>query len=123
MQDANTGSNAESWRSIDNLPVMRGSVVVAIIMLLKAHLKSLYGLPEECVMLPSICLFRSVLTSYDSKCLKYQPGKKSAVGDKAAVRRSGAPLNWDRLPFATASLNTAEDIAQQRDTVSSLDSV
>ncbi|VDC04583.1 unnamed protein product [Peniophora sp. CBMAI 1063] len=96
MQDADTSAETEAWRSIDNLPVMHGSVVVAIIMLLKAHLKSLYGLPEE-------------------KCLKYHPGKKSAVGDKAAVRRSGAPLNWERLPFATAALNTVEDISQQRD--------
>ncbi|KZV76249.1 hypothetical protein PENSPDRAFT_646530 [Peniophora sp. CONT] len=95
MQDAN-GGEVESWRSLDSLPVMRGSVVVAIIMLLKAHLKSLYGLPED-------------------KCLKYQPGKKSAVGDKAAVRRSGAPLSWDRLPFATAALETVDAMAQQRD--------
>ena len=47
-------------------------------------------------------------------------GKKNALGDKPATRRSGtaaAPLNWTRLPFATQPLFTTDDMAAQRDTV------
>jgi cohesin loading factor subunit SCC2 len=75
-------------------------VLIALIMLLKAHLKHLYGLSEE-------------------KCLKWVMGKKNALGDKPATRRVGAataPLAWTRLPFATRPLLTTADMAAQRET-------
>jgi len=34
--------------SLDRLPLMRTSVIIAMVMLLKAHLKSLYSLSEMC---------------------------------------------------------------------------
>ncbi|OBZ71396.1 Protein rad9 [Grifola frondosa] len=80
---------------MEDLPKMRSSVIVAMIMLLKAHLKAIYGLSEE-------------------KCSKWVMGKKSAVGDKAATRRHERPLSWERLPFATAPMLTNEDAAVQR---------
>jgi len=41
---------------IDKLPLMRTSVIIAMVMLLKAHLKSLYSLSEMYVTFP--LLFR-----------------------------------------------------------------
>lgn len=35
--------------SLDKLPLMRTSVIIAMVMLLKAHLKSLYSISEEYV--------------------------------------------------------------------------
>lgn len=32
---------------ISKIPLMRTTVVIGMVMLLKAHLKSVYGLPEE----------------------------------------------------------------------------
>jgi hypothetical protein len=55
-----------------------------------------------------------------SKCLKFQPGKKSAIGDKPAVRRHDRPLTWERLPFATQSILTPLDTEAQKKTVSSI---
>lgn len=89
-----------SWQTLEKLPLLRTSVLIALIMLLKAHLKNLYGLSEE-------------------KCLKWVMGKKNALGDKPATRRAGAataPLTWTRLPFATRPLLTTADIAAQRET-------
>ncbi|KAI0290109.1 hypothetical protein B0F90DRAFT_1654815 [Multifurca ochricompacta] len=88
------------WQTLEKLPLLRSSVLIALIMLLKAHLKNLYGLSEE-------------------KCLKWVIGKKNALGDKPATRRAGAaaaPLTWARLPFATRPLLTTADMAAQRDT-------
>jgi hypothetical protein len=36
-----------------------------------------------------------------SKCLKHVPGKKSAIGDKPAIRRQGVIVGFDteRMPF------------------------
>ncbi|KZT19995.1 ARM repeat-containing protein [Neolentinus lepideus HHB14362 ss-1] len=81
--------------SDDKLPVLRTSVIIAIIMLLKAHLKSLYSLSEE-------------------KCSKWVPGKKSALGDRPATKRHEHPIPWDRLPFATRPVITLEDMENQR---------
>jgi len=64
-------------------------------MLLKAHLKSLYSLSED-------------------KCNKFVVGKKSTVGDKAATKRHENPISWERLPFATAPILTAEDAEAQK---------
>ncbi|EMD39745.1 hypothetical protein CERSUDRAFT_150412 [Gelatoporia subvermispora B] len=72
------------------LPLMRTSIIVAMIMLLKAHLKALYGLSED-------------------KCSKWVVGKKSALGDKPATRRHERPISWERLPFANAPLITNQD--------------
>ncbi|KAH9961425.1 hypothetical protein BGW80DRAFT_1438760 [Lactifluus volemus] len=89
-----------AWQTIEKLPLLRTSVLVALVMLLKAYLKNLYGLTEE-------------------KCLKWVIGKKNAQGDRPATRRTGAaaaPLTWARLPFATRPLLTTADMAEQRDT-------
>lgn len=54
-----------------------------------------------------------------SKCAKWVSGKKSAIGDKAAVRKVDRPLHWeDRLPFAIAPLQSPEDVTQQQERVS-----
>jgi cohesin loading factor subunit SCC2 len=45
-------------------------------------------------------------------------GKKSAIGDKAAVKRHEKPISWDRLPFATAPILTTEDVETQKAKVS-----
>ncbi|PCH40319.1 hypothetical protein WOLCODRAFT_67627 [Wolfiporia cocos MD-104 SS10] len=79
----------------EKLPLMRTSVVVAMIMLLKAHLKALYGISEE-------------------KCSKWVVGRKSAVGDRPATRRHERPLLWERLPFATMPLLTSMDVDAQK---------
>jgi hypothetical protein len=60
------------------------------------------------------------LTEKHRKCVKWVIGKKNALGDKPATRRTGAaaaPLTWARLPFATHPLLTTADMAAQRDTV------
>jgi len=89
------------WQTLEKLPLLRTSVLIALIMLLKAHLKNLYGLSEE-------------------KCLKWVIAKKkNALGDKPATRRAGAaaaPLTWTRLPFATRPIFTTADMAAQRET-------
>jgi cohesin loading factor subunit SCC2 len=38
-----------AWQTLEKLPLLRTSVLIALIMLLKAYLKHLYGLTEECV--------------------------------------------------------------------------
>ncbi|KAF8133417.1 hypothetical protein EV363DRAFT_1470656 [Boletus edulis] len=80
-----------------DVDVMRTSVIICIVMLLKSHLKVLYGFSEE-------------------KCSKFVPGKKSAVGDKPAVKRHQFPITWDRLPFAMAPLILSEHLAAQKAT-------
>jgi cohesin loading factor subunit SCC2 len=80
---------------LENVEVARSSVIISMTMLLKAHLKSLYGLSEE-------------------KCSKFVAGKKSAVGDKTAVKRQEKPISWSRLPSATAPLFTSEDVNVQK---------
>ncbi|KAI0064180.1 hypothetical protein BV25DRAFT_1934347 [Artomyces pyxidatus] len=85
------------WQTLEKLPLLRSSVIVALIMLLKAYLKTLYGLSED-------------------KCLKWVIGKKNAVGDRPATRRHATPLAWTRLPFAARPILTTSDMAEQRDT-------
>lgn len=36
-----------AWQSLDYLPIMRSSVILAMLMLLKRYLKNLYGVSEE----------------------------------------------------------------------------
>ncbi|KIK80090.1 hypothetical protein PAXRUDRAFT_833727 [Paxillus rubicundulus Ve08.2h10] len=77
--------------------MIRTSVIICVVMLLKSHLKGLYGLSEE-------------------KCSKFVPGKKSAVGDKPAIKRHQFAISWERLPFAMSPLVLPRDLATQRST-------
>lgn len=47
MQDVDSGTKAPTVN--DKIPLMRTSVIIGMVMLLKAHLKNLYGLSEEYV--------------------------------------------------------------------------
>ncbi|KAF8648994.1 hypothetical protein AX16_006108 [Volvariella volvacea WC 439] len=80
---------------LDKIPLMRTSVIIAMVMLLKAHLKALYSLSED-------------------KCNKFVIGKKSAIGDRPATKRHDNPISWERLPYATAPILTSEDVTLQR---------
>ncbi|KAH9480188.1 Protein rad9 [Psilocybe cubensis] len=82
-------------KEYDRVPLMRTSVIIAIAMLLKAHLKALYSLSED-------------------KCNKFVIGKKSAIGDRPATKRHDVPVSWDRLTYATTPLLTTEDADIQR---------
>ncbi|PFH53278.1 hypothetical protein AMATHDRAFT_73479 [Amanita thiersii Skay4041] len=77
------------------LPLMRTSVIIGMVMLLKAYLKNLYSLSEE-------------------KCVKFVVGKKSAVGDRPTTRRHESPINWDRLPYAISPILTTLDVNAQK---------
>ncbi|KAG2340137.1 hypothetical protein BDR05DRAFT_553803 [Suillus weaverae] len=88
-------SSAPLEMSHIDVAVMRSSITIGIVMLLKAHLKSLYGLSEE-------------------KCSKFVLGKKSAIGDKPAIRRHQLPITWTRLPYATTSLVQEHDLTAHR---------
>ncbi|KAF8889236.1 hypothetical protein CPB85DRAFT_1441418 [Mucidula mucida] len=81
----------------ERLPTMRTTIVVGIAMLLKSYLKQLYSLSED-------------------KCNKFVIGKKSAVGDKAVVRKHQNAIAWDRLPFASRPMLTSEDADAQKNT-------
>ncbi|KAF7365521.1 Sister chromatid cohesion protein [Mycena venus] len=80
---------------LDRRPQMRASVIIGMVMLLKAHLKTLYSLSEE-------------------KCSKFTVGKKTAAGDKAATKRHEKPISWTRLPYATAPILTTSDVDAQK---------
>ncbi|KAF8968942.1 hypothetical protein BDZ97DRAFT_1797116 [Flammula alnicola] len=54
-------------KQYNQVALMRTSVIIAIVMLLKTHLKALYSLSED-------------------KCNKFVIGKKSAIGDKPATK-------------------------------------
>jgi len=82
-------------KEYDRVQLMRTSVIIAMVMLLKAHLKALYSLSED-------------------KCIKFAIGKKSAIGDKAATKRHEHPISWGRLPFATTPLLTTADADAQK---------
>ncbi|KAG9034044.1 Sister chromatid cohesion protein 2 [Tulasnella sp. JGI-2019a] len=80
-----------------DIPFARSSVIVCMLLSLKAYLKDLYGLSED-------------------KCLKWVPGKKSALGDKPATkRRTDSALTWDRLTYAIKPILIHEDVARQRE--------
>jgi len=86
---------AASTKEYDKVQLMRTSVIIAMVMLLKTHLKTLYSLSED-------------------KCNKFAIGKKSAIGDKTATRRHEHPISWNRLPFATTPLLTSADADVQK---------
>ncbi|EDR13190.1 uncharacterized protein LACBIDRAFT_292430 [Laccaria bicolor S238N-H82] len=79
----------------DRPALMRTSVIIAMVMLLKAYLKTRYALSED-------------------KCSKFVVGKKSAIGDKPATKRNDTSISWDRLPFATTPLLTTNDADEQK---------
>lgn len=59
----------------------------------------------------------------EAKLAKFVVGKKSAHGDRAAVRRAEAPLalgedSYERLPFAISPMKSDEELIEQRDMVS-----
>ncbi|KZS93606.1 hypothetical protein SISNIDRAFT_485224 [Sistotremastrum niveocremeum HHB9708] len=56
-------SSAQSSTSSLDIAMAKASILVGIVLILKAHLKILYGLPED-------------------KCLKWVPNKRSALRDK-----------------------------------------
>ncbi|KAG1749340.1 hypothetical protein EDB19DRAFT_1682083 [Suillus lakei] len=88
-------SSAPPEMSHIDVAIMRSSIIIGIVMLLKTHLKSLYGLSEE-------------------KCSKFVLGKKSAIGDKPAIKRHQLSISWTRLPYATTSLIQEHDLAAHR---------
>ncbi|KAJ3735912.1 protein rad9 [Lentinula guzmanii] len=77
------------------LPIIRMSVIVGMVMILKAYLKTLYSLSED-------------------KCTKFNSAKKSVIGDKSALRRHDKPITWDRLPFAMKPIITLVDVEEQK---------
>ncbi|KAK7469438.1 Sister chromatid cohesion protein 2 [Stygiomarasmius scandens] len=81
----------------NKIPLSRTSVTIAIVMLLKAHLKTLYGLSED-------------------KCSKFVLGKKSNIGDRPATKKHDRPISWNRLPFATKPILTSVDADEQKQT-------
>ncbi|KAF8507524.1 hypothetical protein BU17DRAFT_57352 [Hysterangium stoloniferum] len=80
----------------DMLGLARCSAAVGIILILKSHLKSLYGLTDD-------------------KCSKWVPGKKSAVGDRPATKRREIPLEWDRMLYAAQPIRTERDASLQKE--------
>ncbi|KAG2365159.1 hypothetical protein BDR07DRAFT_1607621 [Suillus spraguei] len=95
QETPDTPSSSALLGSHIDVAVMRSSITIGIVMLLKAHLKSLYGLSEE-------------------KCSKFVLGKKNAIGDKPAIRRHQLPITWTRLPYATTSLIREQDLMAHR---------
>ncbi|KIK69873.1 hypothetical protein GYMLUDRAFT_34262 [Collybiopsis luxurians FD-317 M1] len=80
----------------DEIPFMRTSVIVGMVMILKAYLKTLYSLSEE-------------------KCSKFTLNKKSTIGDKIAAKKHDKPISWDRLPFAVKPVLTSLDVKEQKE--------
>lgn len=56
----------------------------------------------------------SILIGQHSKCAKFVIGKKSAAGDKPAIKRNDKAISWDRLPYATMPILTTSDADQQK---------
>lgn len=50
-----------------------------------------------------------MLIPTNSKCSKWAPGKKSAIGDKPVVKRKEIPLLWDKMPYAVLPVRTQDD--------------
>ncbi|EJC97952.1 uncharacterized protein FOMMEDRAFT_114738 [Fomitiporia mediterranea MF3/22] len=94
---SSTSQGLSSLPFDEQLALMRSTCIAGIIMLLKAHLKVLYGLSEE-------------------KCQKFVLGKKSAVGDRPAARRKETVISWDRMPYAVKPIRTHEDVELQKAT-------
>lgn len=87
---------------IDGVPLTNGEILTArscvglgLILILKGFLKQLYGLSED-------------------KCSKWVPGKKSALGDKLAVKRHANPITWDRMPYIHSAIVSSEDVSSRK---------
>jgi len=66
----------------------------------------------------SLLYFSSDITKrHPRKCLKWIPNKKSAIGDKLAVKKNHPALRWDALPFAARRILTLEDVTSQQEMV------
>ncbi|KAK4684433.1 cohesin loading factor subunit SCC2, partial [Tremellales sp. Uapishka_1] len=76
--------------------LIHSSIVISIAILLKNHLESLYSLAED-------------------KCLRHVAGKRSALGDKPAVRKHNiaVELNTSRIPLVRG-VQTTDDFASQQ---------
>lgn len=86
----------------DALTLANLAIVMSYAFVLKSHLKTLYQLSED-------------------KCRKFDPAaKKSAIGDKATLRRLGVPLTLDleEIPFAVREPRTMGDYFEQCHAVS-----
>lgn len=59
------------------------------------------------------------IITLSSKCSKWVPGKKSALGDKPAIKRREVPLVWERMLYATRPVRTEEDAVVQQAKVQS----
>ena len=97
----------------DRAALMRTSVIIAMVMLLKAYLKTRYALSEEWAnwVIFATCI---LMPHHLSKCSKFVVGKKSAIGDKPATKRNDTSISWERLPFATTPLLTTNDADEQK---------
>ncbi|CAE6459153.1 unnamed protein product [Rhizoctonia solani] len=83
---------------VDDNALSRARVVtvISIVLVLKAHLKHLYGITED-------------------KASRFVPGKKTAAGDKLASARHDKPISWERVTFATRPGKTTGDVLAQED--------
>ncbi|CCO30647.1 Protein rad9 AltName: Full=SCC2 homolog [Rhizoctonia solani AG-1 IB] len=88
--------SSEASASIDSLSRARVATVISIVLVLKAHLKHLYGITEE-------------------KASRFVPGKKTAAGDKPASSRHDKPISWERVTFATRIAKTVGDVSKQEE--------
>ncbi|CAE6438521.1 unnamed protein product [Rhizoctonia solani] len=86
----------EASANSDSLSRARVVTVISIVLVLKAHLKHLYGITED-------------------KASRFVPGKKTAAGDKAASARHDKAISWERVTFATRVGKTASDVTVQED--------
>ncbi|KAM0747229.1 hypothetical protein T439DRAFT_97198 [Meredithblackwellia eburnea MCA 4105] len=80
----------------------RQSIICGIALLLRDHLKLLYGIT-------------------DAKMSKFDPRKKSTVGDRPVARKADAVAalgsdGYPRMPLAVHALSTPEDLIEQRRT-------
>lgn len=87
----------DALSSDEQVALMKSSCIIGIIVLLKSHLKLTYGLAEE-------------------KCQKFVLGKKSAIGDRPAVKKRDSPISWERMPFAEKEIRNREDVEVQKAT-------
>ena len=64
---------------------------------------------------------RRKLTSAPSKCVKYQPGKKSALGDKPAIPRveEFMGMDYSAMPLVRGVV-TVQEYQDQKHAVSSI---
>ncbi|CAE6449430.1 unnamed protein product [Rhizoctonia solani] len=80
----------------DSLSRARVVTIISIVLVLKVHLKHLYGITED-------------------KASRFVPGKKTAAGDKAASARHDKAISWERVTFATRVGKTTSDVTVQED--------